>query len=156
VAQRYALRDRLRAQDEWSERWPRRLLAWANRHAVPVFGHKRFLLVLNTGFDGPMRWRLWHMSKRELRRAKAAIERGEESAMAYGGDRELLTFGEPAPRRWGAHDEFGMGVVGANVYPSMGSPPESPSPPAESTSPPPAATKPRPLPPRGGWITRRI
>jgi hypothetical protein len=32
----------IRAGHSWSERRPRRLLAWADRHAVPVFGAGAF------------------------------------------------------------------------------------------------------------------
>lgn len=82
--------EHVRAEHSWSERRPRRLLAWADRHAVPVIGARRFLTILLTGFDGPDRWRRWRAAKTELRRAQAEIAAGEETALAYVGGRDLL------------------------------------------------------------------
>ena len=58
-------------------------------HAVPDFGARRFLIVVLAGFAGLDRWRLWRAAKAELRRARAAIARGEESALAYAGGCDL-------------------------------------------------------------------
>jgi hypothetical protein len=133
----------IRAGHLWSERRPRRLLAWADRQAVPVFGARRFVTVLLAGFDGLDRWRLWRAAKAELRRAREAIARGEETGMIYAGGRDLLVFGEGKPRRWGAPESV--------LRPSAGPLPET----TEATSPslpnPPSSP---PKPPRGTSVTR--
>lgn len=134
----------IRAGHSWSERRPRRLLAWADRYAVPVRGV--FLTVVLAGFAGPDRWRLWRAAKAELRRTRAAITRGEEAGMAYSGDRDLLAFGESGPRRWGAPES----VLWPSLHPSLaGPPPEMPG--ATAPSPPSSSG---PQLPRGGWLTR--
>ena len=50
-----AFLEHVRGEHSWSERRPRKLLAWADRQAVPVFGARRFVTVLLAGFDGPDR-----------------------------------------------------------------------------------------------------
>jgi hypothetical protein len=144
--------EHVRAAHAWSDRRPRRLLAWAERHSIPVFGHRRFLVVLNSGFECPERWRLWRAAKTELRRARDAIKAGEESALAYAG-RDLVTIGA-SPRRWGgfSNDDFGP-VAGVGLPPA-----ESKLPPAEPgaspPSPPSAPSRPQAPRPPLGWLTR--
>ena len=133
----------IRGGQAWSERRPRQLLRWADRYAIPVFGARRFVPVLNAGFACPQQWRLWRAAKVELRRARAAIARGEESAMAYAGDRGLLAFAESGPRRWGAPDS----VLWPSLHASLVAPPPETS---ETTS----SSPPGPQLPRGQWITR--
>lgn len=70
----------------------------------PVFGVRRFVLVLNVAFACPQQWRLWQAAKVELRRARAAVAAGEEAGVIYAGGRDVLSFGEGQPRRWGAPD----------------------------------------------------
>jgi hypothetical protein len=145
----------LQAGRAWAERRPRWLLAWARKQAIPMSGTKRFALVMNAGFDCPERWRLWRAAKAELRRARAAIARGEESGLAYADGRDLLVFGGGSQPRYGA--------PGSWLRPTYGGSPAGPMPvaeaPAPSTAPStPAPSSPRPAPgtPRpGSWITRR-
>jgi hypothetical protein len=145
-AEMEAFLDHIRAGHSWSERRPRQLLSWANQRGVPVFGHKRFVLVMNAGFDCPERWRLWRVAKAELRRVRAAIARGEEAGMIYSGGRDLLAFGESGPRRWGAPES----ALRPSAHPSLaGPPPEMPG--ATAPSPPSSSG---PQLPRGGWLTR--
>jgi hypothetical protein len=135
----------IRADHAWSERRPRLLLAWAEQHAVPVFGVRRFLTVLLAGFAGPDRWRLWQAAKAELRRARDAIARGEESGLAYAGaGRGLLSFSETGPRRWGATETVLQPTLHASLVPETTGATPSASP--GSTG--------GPQLPRGGWITR--
>ena len=110
----------------WSARRPRRLLTWADRHGVRVFGARRFLTVLLAGFAGPDRWRLWRTAKIELRRACEAIARGEEAGLAYAGGRDLLAFAESGPRRWGAPESV--------LLPSLHASPAGPMPTPEAAS----------------------
>jgi hypothetical protein len=125
-----------------------KLLAWANKHGIPVFGHRRFLTVLVCGFGGAQQARRWRRATAELRRTKDAIERGEESGMIYCGGRDLLVFGEEVRFRWGVPDEFMPRVAG--VYPSLAGPLPEAAGERPQTAPPPDAPAPaRPLPPRG-------
>jgi hypothetical protein len=139
----------------WTPRRPRQLLAWAAANAIPVFGCKRFILIMNAGFDGPGRWRLWRMAVTELCRCRVAIARGEESALAYAG-RELRSFGDGPARRWGRPtDEFGgEGAMTALVFPSFAGPgPEAAgSTPSSSSSSPGSSAGPQV--PHGGWLSR--
>jgi hypothetical protein len=137
--------EQIQAEHPWAERRPRWLLAWATRHAIPVFGHKRFLQVLSAGFDCPERWRLWRAAKAELRRARAAIARGEEAGMIYSGGRDLLVFADSEPRRWGAPENV--------LLPSLHASPAGPMPEAAPQTEPPPSPSPPQL-PRGQWITR--
>jgi hypothetical protein len=130
----------------WSERRPRQLLRWADRYAIPVFGARRFVTVLLAGFAGPDRWRLWRAAKAELRRAREAIARGEESAMAYAGGRALVAFTDNAPRRWGAPESALLTTLHAS--------PAGPLPKAPGATPPSAPSSPAPKPPRGTIVTR--
>jgi HD superfamily phosphodiesterase len=50
-----AFLEHVRGEHSWTQRMPRKLLRWADRHAVQVFGHRRFVLVFNAGFDCPGR-----------------------------------------------------------------------------------------------------
>ena len=130
----------------WSERRPRQLLRWADRYAIPVFGASRFLTVVLAGFDGPERWRLWRAAKTELRRAQAAIAAGEEAALAYAGDRDLVALAEGGPRRGSAPES----ALRPSLHPSLAGPlPEMPGATAHS---PPSSSGPQL--PRGGWLTR--
>jgi hypothetical protein len=140
-----AFLEHVRAGHSWSERRPRRLLAWADRHAVPVLGKRRFVVVMNTGFACPQRVRLWRAGKVELRRARDAIARGEESALAYAGGRDVLVFAESGPRRWGAPESV--------LRPSLHVSPAGPMP-ASEAAPQTTPSIPAPQVPRGGWITR--
>jgi hypothetical protein len=135
----------IRAGHSWSERRPRNLLRWAARHAVPVFGVRRFLTVLPAGFDCPERWRLWRAAKIELRRARDAIAAGTKTALAYAGERDLAALAESETRRWGAPES----VLRPSLHASLGPPPET----TEATSPSPPGSGPRF--PRGTVITRQ-
>ena len=93
------------------------------------------MTVLLAGFAGPDRWRLWRAATAELRRAREAIARGEESAMAYAGGRDLLAFAESGPHRWGAPDSV--------LRPSLHASPAGPMPtPEAAPAPPPAVPAP--------------
>jgi hypothetical protein len=142
-----AFLEHVRIAHSWSERRPRRLLSWAARHAVPVFGHQRFLLVVNAGFDCPDRWRLWRAATTELRRAHEAIKRGEESALAYSNERPLVAFGEGEVRRWGPFE--------AALRPSWHASLAGPMPETTEATPPSPSSSSGPKFPRGEWITRR-
>jgi hypothetical protein len=140
------------AGHSWSERWPRALLRWADRHAVPVFGHRRFVALINAGFDvRHNRWRLWRAAVTELRRCHARIQCGEEDGLAYAGNRQLLSLSDGRPPRWGPTGSEAAGV--ALVFPSLaGAAPE----PVGATPPPtsPPGSPGAPQVPRGGWLTR--
>ena len=142
-----AFLDHVRAGSSWSEHRPRQLLAWADRHANPVFGVRRFLTVVLAGFARPDQWRRWRTAKIELRRAQAAIAAGEETALAYAGDRDLVALAESGPRRWGAPES----ALRPSLHPSLAGPPLEPGTTAPS---PPSSSGPQL--PRGGWLTRII
>jgi hypothetical protein len=148
-----AFLDHVRAEHLWSERWPRRLLAWATRHKIKVFDTKRFIVVMTAGFDCPERWRLWRAVKTELRRAREAIASGEESGLIYADGRDLLTFEDEPPHRWGATET----IMRPSHHGSFGGPPPLPSaPPAPTLAPGPVTPgAPAVRPPGGGWMTRR-
>ena len=61
----------------------------------------------------------------ELRRARAAIDAGTESGLAYADGRSLLAFGESGPRRWGPIERE-TAMTGL-VYPSLAGEPSSPA-----------------------------
>lgn len=139
----------LQAGHPWSQRRrPRQLLRWADRHAVPVFGVRRFVLVLNAGFACPQQWRLWRAAKIELRRTHEAIARGEEAGMIYSGGRDLLVFADSEPRRWGAPES----VLQPSLHPSLAGPPPEMAP--SASSPAPSSGGAGPERPRGSWLTR--
>jgi hypothetical protein len=141
--------DHVQAGHGWTSRRPRALLRWAAEHAIQTFGHRRFVALINTGFDGPDRWRLWRVAATSLRAALGAITRGEESEAAYADGRELLSFAEGPPRRWGPTGSEAAGA--AMVFPS----PVGPAPEAVGVPPPPpAAPAGGPSAPRGQWLTR--
>ena len=109
----------------WSA--PGRANCWGGRrYAIPVFGARRFVTVLLTGFDGPERWRLWRAAKTELRRACATIAAGEETALAYAGDRDLVALAGGGSRRWGAPESA--------LRPSVHGSPAGPMPTPEAAS----------------------
>jgi hypothetical protein len=144
--------ERVRQNCPWSERWPRALLRWADRHAIPVFGHQRFVSMMNAGFECPDRWRLWRAAKAELRRARAAIDAGTESGLAYADGRSLLAFGESGPRRWGPIERE-TAMTGL-VYPSLAGEPSSPAGSTPSSSPSSPGSSAVPQVPHGGWFVR--
>jgi hypothetical protein len=145
--------DHVRAGHSWSERRPRALLRWADRHSIAVFGSKRFILMMNAGFDCPGRWRSWRAAVTELRRALDAIADGSESELAYADGRSLLAFGESGPRRWGPIERE-TAMTGL-VYPSLAGEPSSPAGSTPSSSPSSPGSSAVPQVPHGGWLTRQ-
>ena len=103
-----AFSDHVRAGRRWSERRPRELLRWADRHSIAIFGMRRFLTVLLCGFSGADRWELWRAAKAELRRARAAtllmlalpgsayLYQGEELGLQEVGELPAANLQDPA------------------------------------------------------------